>query len=217
MSCSAQRSSRHNRAFHVHRFCASACKVMHLLRTVRTQQTTALAVLFDKEQREAFGRINWTCNDRGWLQASLPCRHGGLGLTPTTCIVEASYAASLIDTYKIVCSSLAKEGEANLEEPARAAISVFTDACKNRPAPLSRTALIQRCSTRVPGEKLQNVLTDEVQRRRVKELYSTATRKELAGLKSCSTSACAMYIVLPSTMIYFLMPTQRQFGSGDRD
>ena len=83
-------------AFHILRSCLSACKVIHLLRTLPFFPQK-LAIEAQEKLRLALGDIpNVTLDETQWSLARLPVRRGGLGiLDPVTAAAPAHVAAFL--------------------------------------------------------------------------------------------------------------------------
>ena len=85
--------------FHLHRMCASACRVHHLARLIHPRFTVPFATQFDEDQYTAYSKINNIPLSAAVIrQASLPFRFGGHGSVALTPLVSASYAASLISS-----------------------------------------------------------------------------------------------------------------------
>ncbi len=85
-------------AFHFQRYCVSTCLVSHLLRRTPPGLLKPTVASLDTISREDFAAIHDTSLDYlqrdtfSWTKASLPIRHGVLGIIPASSIAEAAYA-----------------------------------------------------------------------------------------------------------------------------
>ena len=76
----------------------SAPRVRHLLRCWPSVDNPALD-LFDEHLRSALSRItNTRLSDTQWLQASLPIKHGGLGICQVRSLALPAFLASAAST-----------------------------------------------------------------------------------------------------------------------
>ena len=86
-------------AFHLQRSTAGICRFTHLARLLPADVLGPTAVEFDTRQRALFTLTTGIAlSAAAQRQATLPLRHGGLGLTPLRLIAPIAYAASTIDT-----------------------------------------------------------------------------------------------------------------------
>ncbi len=91
-------------AFLLQRYCASTCLVSHLLRCTPPKLLQTSVSTLDSITRGGFADIHGIPlaqlqpRNFSWTQATLPIRHGGLGLIPASRIADASYVGSVVDT-----------------------------------------------------------------------------------------------------------------------
>ena len=77
---------------HLLRSCLGVCKLNHLLRTISPNCVISQLERFDYNLRSALGRIcKSSISDLSWLQATLPCSMGGLGLREATSTSSAAF------------------------------------------------------------------------------------------------------------------------------
>lgn len=69
-------------AYHILRHCAGVCRLMYLFRCTPPPYTTPCAKQFDTAMRRVFQQIHSPLTSLSWLQATVPLRASGLGLTP---------------------------------------------------------------------------------------------------------------------------------------
>ena len=82
-------------ALHLLCSCVSICKINHLLRTVPLEFASEQWTHFDNGLRLSLGRITHTSvPDQAWVQATLPCRMGGLGLRESRATQKAAFLGS---------------------------------------------------------------------------------------------------------------------------
>ena len=82
-------------ALHLLRSCVSICKINHLLRTVPLEFASEQWTRFDNGLRLSLGRITHTSvPEQAWVQATLPCRIGGLGLRESRATQKAAFLGS---------------------------------------------------------------------------------------------------------------------------
>jgi len=84
-------------AFHILRACLSACRVMHLLRSLPFAHAEQLAKETQAKLHDAFGHILGTpASVQQWALATLPVRMGGLGLLDPCRIVAPAHVSSFV-------------------------------------------------------------------------------------------------------------------------
>ena len=85
--------------FHLHRMTASVCRVQHMFRLVPPRISTPFAKAFHDSQLKSYSHFNNVPVSASVAsQIGLPFRLGGHGLIAITPFLDASYAASLIDS-----------------------------------------------------------------------------------------------------------------------
>lgn len=85
--------------FHLHRVCASACRLQHAFKLTPPNLSTRAAEKFDRAQLRFYATSNnvpVTSSSPAAHQVRLPLRLGGHGLTPIAPLHYSSYAASLL-------------------------------------------------------------------------------------------------------------------------
>ncbi len=88
-------------AFQLQRYCASTCLVSHLLRCTPLGLLKPSVSKLNMITRGGFADIHGIplahlhLEKFSWTQATLPIRHGGLGLIPASRIADAAYVGSV--------------------------------------------------------------------------------------------------------------------------
>ncbi len=94
-------------AFQLQRYCASTCLVSHLLCCTTPGVLQTSVSTLDSITRRGFADIHdiplalLQPQKFSWTQATLPIRHGGLGLIPASRIAGAAYVGSVTDTSEL--------------------------------------------------------------------------------------------------------------------
>ncbi len=94
-------------AFQLQRYCASTCLVSHFLRCTPPGLLQTSMSTLDSITRGGFADIHGIPlallqpQKFPWTQATLPIRHGGLGLIPASQIADAAYVGSVTDTSEL--------------------------------------------------------------------------------------------------------------------
>ena len=87
---------------HLLRSCLGVCKLNHLLRTISPNCVISQLERFDYNLRSALGRIcKSSISDLSWLQATLPCSMGGLGLREATSTSSAAFLGSCFSSQEL--------------------------------------------------------------------------------------------------------------------
>lgn len=89
-------------SYHILRFCAHSCLVLYLFRSTPPHITSPLAKSFDEGMRRVFEQVHRKMSDTAWLQATLPVRQGGLGLTLCTSINVIANAISNLTNMPLI-------------------------------------------------------------------------------------------------------------------
>jgi hypothetical protein len=85
------------------RACASTCKILHFLRCCDFRKTVVVAQEFEDLMHETLEEVCKTpVSESSFIQASLPVRLGGLGLTPASQIAPAAFLGSATDAFPLV-------------------------------------------------------------------------------------------------------------------
>ena len=83
--------------FHLHRMCASACRVQHLFRLIPPRFSMPFAKAFEETQHQYYSKMNDVpLSTSATTQTSLPFRLGVHGFIAMHPLVNASYASSII-------------------------------------------------------------------------------------------------------------------------
>ncbi len=94
-------------AFQLQRYFASTCLVSHLLRCAPLGPLQTSASELDTITRGGFADIHGIplahlrTEKFSWTQATLPIRHGGLGLIPASRIADVGHVESVTDTSEL--------------------------------------------------------------------------------------------------------------------
>ena len=87
---------------HLLRSCLGVCKLNHLLHTISPNCVISQLERFDYNLRSALGRIcKSSISDLSWLQATLPCSMGGLGLREATSTSSAAFLGSCFSSQEL--------------------------------------------------------------------------------------------------------------------
>ena len=87
---------------HLLRSCLGVCKLNYLLRTISPNCVISQLECFDYNLRSALGRIcKFSISDLSWLQATLPCSMGGLGLCEATSTSSAACLGSCFSSQEL--------------------------------------------------------------------------------------------------------------------
>ena len=91
---------------HLLRSCLGVCKLNHLLRTIPPGCVDSELLRFDDNLRHSLSSIcNASISDQSWLQATLPCSLGGLGLRGAYRASSAAFLGCCISSFAL-CSQL---------------------------------------------------------------------------------------------------------------
>ena len=91
---------------HLLRSCLGVCKLNHLLRTIPPGCVDSELLRFDDNLRHSLSSIcNASISDQSWLQATLPCSLGGLGLRGAHRASSAAFLGCCISSFAL-CSQL---------------------------------------------------------------------------------------------------------------
>ena len=91
---------------HLLRSCLGVCKLSHLLRTIPPGCVDSELLRFDDNLRCSLSSIcNAFISDQSWLQATLPCSLGGLGLCGAHRASSAAFLGCCISSFAL-CSQL---------------------------------------------------------------------------------------------------------------
>ena len=104
--------------FVLQRACSGAPKFSYLLRTVDTTTMVPLIQDFDRDSRDALGRIlGAAVGDRTWEQAKLPVSFGGMGIRGAEDHAPVVYAASVLAAQLLLQGLLGGDPLPSEEEP----------------------------------------------------------------------------------------------------
>ena len=88
------------------KYSLGSTRMLYVLRASPCTSNPAL-IQFDDLQRTAIGKIaNCTLNDINWIQASLPVKHGGLGIRSVDVLAPSAFLASAAATLSIQSAAL---------------------------------------------------------------------------------------------------------------
>ena len=86
--------------------CLGVCKLNHLLRTIPPGSMDSELLRFDDNLRRSLSSIcNASISDQSWLQATLPCSLGGLGLREASQASPAAFLGCCVSSFAL-CSQL---------------------------------------------------------------------------------------------------------------
>ena len=121
-------------ALYLLRFCFAAPKLMYILRCSPCFNSAALRA-FDHELRSCAGKIlNINFSDQSWLQATLPVRHGGLGLRTAHDLALPAYLSSFHASTAIIEGLLGQRFQSSAEKTMTAtATSVWKAEARKEP------------------------------------------------------------------------------------
>ncbi|KAI5642071.1 hypothetical protein NE865_05763 [Phthorimaea operculella] len=168
------------------RSCLSLPKLTYTIRTCPTwmfpQDTTAIDEVIKTSLEEV---LNISLSDREWQQASLPVRHGGLGVRRVQDTGPAAFLASANGVLKLVTQILSVNGAGFSIPFASEAFTAWTAACPNTPLPTK--------------PDVQRLWDDPCAKDAIQKLIDTSSGADLARLKAaCCHESGAWLNALPS-------------------
>ena len=170
-------------ALHLLRSCVSICKINHLLRTVPLEFASEQWTHFDNGLRLSLGRITHTSvPDQAWVQATLPCRMGGLGLRESRATQKAAFLGSC-NFSRPLCHRLLEE----LQE-------IGTPLVGEEAA---RTALLEEgldLNNVDLGNAGQHDLQVVIDAARLQVLHTNSTLRDRARLTACAAPHAASWL-----------------------
>jgi len=116
-------------------------KLLYLLRTADCFDNPLLTT-FDNSLRSGLSSIlNVDLSDIQWLQASLPVRHGGLGIRSTQMLASSAFLASAASTHDLQ-QSILPQCIGTLDDESLAEVETSWISLSNSPKPEAESAHI---------------------------------------------------------------------------
>ena len=126
------------------RFCASFCKVVHLVRTVPTHLIRQGVLRFDHEFRLCMEDVLGCVDNETWSLMALGCKKGGLGLRSASDHACGAYLASLSSSLSLVGSRFPSLPGASLSTQVSSAREAWSSRYGELPSCLTQRALSER-------------------------------------------------------------------------
>lgn len=132
-------------------------KLLYLLRTADCSDNPLLAT-FDNTLRSGLSSIlNVDLSDIQWLQASLPVRHGGLGIRSAQMLAPSAFLASAASTHDLQ-QSILPQCIGTLDDESLAAVETSWISLSNSPKPDAESAHIQRAWDKLVAERYEGMV-----------------------------------------------------------
>lgn len=203
-------------AYQILKFCASACKMIYLIRTTPPHITSAECRNFDMTLRRVFEKIFRPTPSAVWERATLPIRLGGLGIQITTTICYPAYIGSLASTWNNILplsrSALRRHNRSPTFQ--QDLTSLFTNISP-LPNDLNIQSVLQELNSSGRRVRLQHDLSENIYsniyERLIPPTSTTALEDRLTRarhLSVCTTeSSMPLNMFLPSNTETRLAPT----------
>ena len=181
-----------------------------LSRTVPPRLLESAAAIHDTLTRSTFtnllGRGNLT--DRLWLQATLPVRHGGFGLTALTSTAQFAFLSSWASTLHTIAKRI-PDAERLLENSHHSNSFISRDLCNVLP---QNKSLVEVINDR---KQLQHKLTEEYMKSLSNGfIQNSSSTRDQSRMKSLQgKGAGAWLLTVPSSSWHTLSPCDFRLAS----
>ncbi len=165
------------------RMCLAFCKIAYLLRT--TPLHTFNWSQYDNGIRSSLDQIlGTTLSDPAWMQATLPLKHGGLGLLSPARLAQSAFVGSLLFTQQLL------EPHINPDNSPLHLSSLVTDI---------RKSLAIHPDTELPTISCQKYLSDLVHHKAAQDLliHSKSSPRDSCRLRSLSLPHSTTFLQAP--------------------